>query len=493
MKKILLLILFAVLIGGLVPTAQGQACFSNPSKSICTSMSLGGCSFGGQPGKCQTTAGVCGCLLSPATTVFVSPTVGSITAGGQTQQFTAAVSDNAAVTWSISPAVGNISSTGLYTAPNLISAAQVVTVTATSIVNVTISGSATLVLTPPVAPVITQSGFRNIYGCQSPQDWYFNAPVDKLPIDLMSNSMIAAIASIRLGAEPEFIANQVTNATPTVPSYQMIIGENNGESDSGNFPIGQQTLVGYYTFGLTPSIAAAPAGGWGVNQDDHVTVINSDTCNDYEIWWMQSNTPPYKVGSTAIYNLGTDYKLRTAVKVSQDTGGMIDGADAAGVPVAPMLLTHADAFSGNGFSGMTRFTLDNSIGQFGWRWPSTHSGRVSGSSGIVEGTIFRLRADFDIVTCQQNDNKGKAYPAYFVADLKSLQHRGLMYADGGGNGLLSADADQAWGDPSLSTSDIWAFNAWMHCIPGSALEVVDPQAEIVSIFSGQVNLNPIPR
>jgi hypothetical protein len=303
----------------------------------------------------------------------------------------------------------------------------------------------------------------------------------------MSTAMVAAIGGIRLGSEPEFLINSANNQTPTVPSYQMIVGSNSGESDSGNYPIGQQTLVGNYAFGIPPTIAGAPSGGWG--GDAHVTVVNSSTCNDYEIWALQSNAPPYTVGSTAIYNLGTDYRLRTATKIYQDTAGL-DGADAAGVPVAPMLLTHAEAFSGAGWQHMIRFTLANTILQYGWRWPATHAGRTSGSSGIVEGQIFRLRSDFNFAACLQNDNIGQAYPPWFVADLRSLQTYGLMVADGGTSGLISADADQGWGNNSLSTSDTWKFNGWLHCVPGSALEAVDPQAEIISITSGQVNLKP---
>jgi RHS repeat-associated protein len=69
--------------------------------------------------------------------------------GGQTQQFTASVSNtsNTTVVWTIVPAgVGTIDSTGLYTAPAMISAQQTVTVMATSLADSTKSASATLTL-----------------------------------------------------------------------------------------------------------------------------------------------------------------------------------------------------------------------------------------------------------------------------------------------------------------------------------------------------------
>ena len=79
--------------------------------------------------------------------VSVSPANATLSAS-QSQQFTATVtgSSNTAVTWSLSPAVGTISSSGLYTAPGVIASAQTVTVTATSVADATKSASATVSL-----------------------------------------------------------------------------------------------------------------------------------------------------------------------------------------------------------------------------------------------------------------------------------------------------------------------------------------------------------
>ncbi len=78
--------------------------------------------------------------------VTVSPASAYMTSGS-TQQFTAAVRDtsNTGVTWSASS--GQISTTGLFTAPT-VSAATVVTVTATSTADPTAKGSATISVTP---------------------------------------------------------------------------------------------------------------------------------------------------------------------------------------------------------------------------------------------------------------------------------------------------------------------------------------------------------
>jgi len=88
--------------------------------------------------------------------VAVSPTETTATAS-QKVQFTASVtgSSNGAVRWSISPELGSIAADGSYSAPTSITSANTVTVTATSQVNPGLSASATVILTPPAAPVVT--------------------------------------------------------------------------------------------------------------------------------------------------------------------------------------------------------------------------------------------------------------------------------------------------------------------------------------------------
>ncbi len=82
-------------------------------------------------------------------TTSISPTLGVLFAG-QSQQFTATVtgSSNTAVVWSVLPAVGTISGSGLYTAPANIAVQQVVTVTATSQADPSRSASSPVTLLP---------------------------------------------------------------------------------------------------------------------------------------------------------------------------------------------------------------------------------------------------------------------------------------------------------------------------------------------------------
>jgi hypothetical protein len=92
-----------------------------------------------------------------------SPTNASLLAS-QSQQFAATVTGttNLGVTWTYSPQVGTLvtsgTTAGLYTAPSSITTGQTVYVTATSAADPTQAASATVSLVPPFSPIFVHSG-----------------------------------------------------------------------------------------------------------------------------------------------------------------------------------------------------------------------------------------------------------------------------------------------------------------------------------------------
>jgi hypothetical protein len=92
--------------------------------------------------------------------ITISPTSASV-AGGATQPFTATVtgSTNTTVTWQVNgenggdAIIGTISSTGVYTAPNVLPTTTTVTVTATSQADTTIVAAALVTLTAPAVTI----------------------------------------------------------------------------------------------------------------------------------------------------------------------------------------------------------------------------------------------------------------------------------------------------------------------------------------------------
>ena len=106
----------------------------------------------------STTQAAAAVTLFPPLAVSVAPAAVGLTPSSPPQQFSATVTgaSNIAVSWSISPQVGTISASGLYTPPAIVSAQQTVTVTATTPVTGSGAGTATITLSPP-APVTNQT------------------------------------------------------------------------------------------------------------------------------------------------------------------------------------------------------------------------------------------------------------------------------------------------------------------------------------------------
>lgn len=130
--------------------------------------------------------------LTPVGAVSVSMTPSTAALNdSQTQQFTAAVSgtSNTAVTWSISPFVGSIASSGLYTAPATIGATQEITVTAASTADTTKTATAVITLKPLVALTWTASVSTGVSGYN-----VYRSGVSGGPYAKINSSLVTALA-----------------------------------------------------------------------------------------------------------------------------------------------------------------------------------------------------------------------------------------------------------------------------------------------------------
>ena len=116
-------------------------------------------------------------LQPPAQAVSITVSPASVTLRqGRSQQFRARVSgtNNTAVTWSLTPAVGRLSATGVYTAPATISTQQTVTITATSAADSTTSAHATVTLVPLGGVQISNFGAFQITANSASISWDTN-------------------------------------------------------------------------------------------------------------------------------------------------------------------------------------------------------------------------------------------------------------------------------------------------------------------------------
>jgi uncharacterized protein (TIGR03437 family) len=107
--------------------------------------------------------------LMPTVSVSLSPTGATLTPS-QGSQFTPTVTGttNTGVTWSMSPSVGSLSN-GMYTAPSVITSPQTVTISATSVVDSSKSGTAVVQLVPNSISVILSPANATVIASQSTQ------------------------------------------------------------------------------------------------------------------------------------------------------------------------------------------------------------------------------------------------------------------------------------------------------------------------------------
>ncbi|HEV3332052.1 MAG TPA: hypothetical protein VG096_13770, partial [Bryobacteraceae bacterium] len=160
--------------------------------------------------------------------VSVNPGTTSLKASG-TQQFAASVAgtSNQTVTWSLNPNVGTISG-GLYTAPALIAASQIIIVTATSAADPTKSGTAQVTLQPTVI-VSLSPGSASLQALQTQQFTATIAGTGNTGVTWSLNPNVGTISSTGLYTAPATIAAQqqvavvATSTADTTKSGQATV------------------------------------------------------------------------------------------------------------------------------------------------------------------------------------------------------------------------------------------------------------------------------
>ncbi len=235
--------------------------------------------------------------LSPVG-ITVSPPAAQLTES-QTQTFTAQVSGatNTAVTWSRSPAVGTISSAGVYTAPTPITATQTVTIMATSAADPSKSATATVTLTPP-AGVSVSPAAATLYGSQGQQ---FTATTVGLPSSTVTWSISPVAGSINpvtgLYAAPAEITSQQT-VTVTATSV----------SDPTKSGTAAVTLMPPVTVSVSPVATVAYA-----SQTRQFTATVGNTTNTSVTWTLSPSVGT--VSTAGLYTAPSSVTAQQSVAV----------------------------------------------------------------------------------------------------------------------------------------------------------------------------------
>ncbi|TMC54775.1 MAG: hypothetical protein E6J20_02230 [Chloroflexi bacterium] len=249
-----------------------------------------------------------------------------------------------------------------------------------------------------------------------PADSVFNADISKLPVHSQSATWMGNMTQHSnlhpdLGTFAQWYGIPI-NVAPPPTSGRTPTFLYNSESDhpTEGYPIDQNTFI---------------EGGPGASSgsDRHALVVSSTLCKLYEIYNLQNFTSGQtpQAGSGAVWNLSSD-AMRPIGWTS---------ADAAGLPMAPLLLRPDEILAGS-IAHAIRFTAHCT---HGYIWPGSHDAGSCDSSFPPMGARFRLRANFDI----------SGFSANTQVVLRAFQRYGMILADNGSDWFFGGTTDNWWG------------------------------------------------
>lgn len=264
------------------------------------------------------------------------------------------------------------------------------------------------------------SAQQTIGGCSVlPADNIWNTPVDTLPVLSNSASMVATIGSTR-GFHADFGAGMWDGGPIGIP---FITVPGTQTKYPASFLYDDESDVGPYAVPLNAPIE----GGSAATGDRHAIAIDTTNCILYELYRAFPGSNSWTADSGAIYDLKSN-ALRPSTWTS---------ADAAGLPIAPGLVTVDEVLSGE-IKHAIRFTVPQSRREF--VWPARHyASTLTGTQYPRMGERFRLKANYDI----------SSYPADVQVILRAMKKYGIIMADNGSAWYISGKPDSRWNDTNL--------------------------------------------
>jgi serine/threonine-protein kinase len=273
---------------------------------------------------------------------------------------------------------------------------------------------------PPVAvdaPATSPSGTGPYFATPM----FFNTDVSATPKAANSDSLIAALKAEGGWGNSNIMqidfAIDVLSADSTTPlkSFTKTSSFYTPDCDYAPMPV----PAGGNVEGETGY--ACTGGG-----DCHLIVYQRDTKDLFELYGASiSSNGTFTGGCLALWHGTQTYgpSLR---------GDQCTSADAAGYPIAPLLI-NADEVATGHIDHAVRFILPNNRVQRGFVRPATHASSTTGVAGApYYGVHLRLRADYPIDTLPSEGAKVIA---------RAMQKYGMYHADGG-NIALTAQSDR---------------------------------------------------
>lgn len=182
--------------------------------------------------------------------------------------------------------------------------------------------------------------------------------------------------------------------------------------------------------------------GGGNSQDYHLMIIDRDNWILYELWHaMWEEGVGWTAGSGAVWDLSENNRRPKGWT----------SADAAGMAVFPGLLRADEVFGSGEIEHALRVTFIRTADYY--VWPANHKAGWSDQQ-LPNGARLRMKADFDV----------SGYPPEVQKVFRALKKYGLIVADNGGPGYITATMDERW------NNDVW--NPAFHSINLGDFELV---------------------
>jgi len=273
-----------------------------------------------------------------------------------------------------------------------------------------------------------------------PASSIFNTDISSLPVNAksatwMGNMTQHANLHPDLGTFAQQYGIPINVAPPpSTGRTPTFLYDSESDHPAEEYPIDQTTLI---------------EGGPGASSgsDRHALVEDKNLCKLYEIYNLQNfiNTDLHPAaGSGAVWDL-TSNTMRTIGYTS---------ADAAGLPIAPLLL-RSDEILAASITHAIRFTTHCTNSYI---WPGSHNAGSCNTNFPPMGSRFRLKSSYDISGFGTNTQ----------VVLNAFKHYGLILADNGSDWYFQGTTDDWWGTSPGNT-----VVGELKTIPANQFEAID--------------------
>jgi hypothetical protein len=273
------------------------------------------------------------------------------------------------------------------------------------------------------------------FGCPIlPPEDPLNQEVADLPESPESESYVDSI-SAAAHLHPDFGTNPSYGIPYTIvpasqPKVPIKFTKYGSESDPGPYPV--------------PPTAPIEGGGKNGHGDRHVLVAQEGSCTLYELYLAHRR----KKGKSWTASNGAVFNLRSSALRPEGW----TSADAAGLPIFPLLARYPEVASGQ-IDHALRVTVPET--QRGYIHPATHFASSSTNPALPPmGLRLRLKASYSLA----------GFHGQSLVILEALKRFGLIVADNGSPWFITGAPNPGWDDEDLEQ---------IKQVPGTEFEAVE--------------------